>query len=43
MLNRISMTARQERRRLKEFFMSLLVKTMIEMILPSIPGTPTAV
>ena len=43
MLKMMSITARQERRRLKEFFISLLVNTTIEMIFPSIPGTPTRV
>ena len=37
------MTAKQERRRLKEFFISLLVNTNIEIIFPNIPGTPTMV
>ena len=43
MMKMMSMVARQESRRLKEFCMSLLVSTTMEMMLPRMPSTPTIV
>ena len=43
MMKRMSMVARQERRRLKEFLISLLASTMIEIMFPKIPRIPTIV
>ena len=43
MMKRMSMVARQERRRLKEFLISLLASTRIEIMFPKIPRIPTIV
>ena len=43
MLKRMSVTARQERSRLNEFFISVLVNTTIEIMFPRMPGIPTTV
>ena len=43
MMKRMSMVARHESRRLKEFLISLLARTMIEIMFPKIPRTPTIV
>ena len=40
-MNKMSIVARHDRRRLNEFLISALVRTIIEMMFPSTPRHPT--